>query len=437
MLLLQRFAPHTDPIRPLADNPHRHHILGHPKSGKTLELVRRAFQAAHRGEKTLLLSQNPVETSALQEKAWMEQQKHHRTAPQEFALKVTYSHSLLEDLVNALFPQLGYFTAPIWVHANNTQPLRLQEALRNNQISVPLALFLLTRPGNPTEQQFQQADFQFDSIFCDDATLQPGYIHELLPRLLKSQGTLTEVRLRSNPKQIYFLRSDPSAHQKHFLSIQVCPYAPLNNAKKTFREPFVGRWVVSSLKKILLNEFEFAFPKSKPSSLDIALGLPLGSKKGQDFDLDYPWLETKRWRRYLLEHQERLGMPSCHCALIEIAPVGLHPAAGSSILTRQLRGTLKNPAKNKPASPLVHIFCQPYFNLYGHFYDWLLLPFLDKAFLPKTEHRQLHYLWFLASRARNTICFCPSSFALPKWLMDPGHPIRRTLEKSIAIQIKN
>ena len=423
---------------PPAQIHHRQEILGHPKSGKTMELVKRAFQAAHQGHKTLLLSQNPVEASALQEKAWIEQQKNYRKNPEKFPLTVLYSHNLLEELVKQLFPQLGYFTAPVWTHADNTSPLCIQEALHKNQITVPLAIFLLTRPGTPTSQEFEQADLQFSAIFCDDATLQPGYLHDILPKLLKPQATLTEVRLRSNPHQIYFLRTDSSAYKKHSLCIQHSRVSSpgSNNRKGIPKDPNIGRWVLSSLKKILLNEYEFTYESSKIKPLDIAVAFPLGTKKGADFNLEYPWLETKRWRRYLLEHQQRLSTPSCHSITIEIAPIGLHPAAGSSVLTRQLRSALKYPPDKRSPSKLVQIFCQPYFNLYGHFYDWLLLPYLDKLFLPKTEHRQLHYLWFLASRARQTLCFSSDPSGLPDWLTDPRHPTRRSLEKSIKVEVK-
>jgi hypothetical protein len=433
-MLVSNSTPRCDAEQP-PQTPRPQEILGHPKSGKTMELVRRAFQAAHQGQKTLLLSQNPVETSALQEKAWIEQQQQ-RITPQQFPLTVLWSHSLLEELVKALFPQLGYFTAPVWVHSNNTQPLRVEQSLNKIEITVPLAALLLTRPGGPTDQQFEEANFKFDSIFCDDATLQPGYIHDLLPKLLRSQGTLTQVRLRSNPEQLYLLRSDPSAYKKHSLSIHCSPQFARNNHKSPSREPPLGRWVILSLKKILLNEFEFAFRKTKRAILEIALALPLGAKNGQDFDLNYPWLETKRWRRYLLEHQERLNTPAAHSTLIDIAPAGLHPAAGSSVLTRELRGSLKDSGNKKATQPPVRLFCQPYFNLYGHYYDWLLLPYLDNTFLPKTEHRQMHYLWFLASRAKHTIALCSSLSTLPGWLTDPRHPTRRTLEKSIRIEIK-
>lgn len=412
-------------------------IIGHPKSGKTAELLKRAFQAAHQGQKTLLLSQNPVETSALHEKAWIEQQKRHRKTPHNFPLTILYSHALLEEIIKRLFPQLGFFTQPVWIHADNTHSPSVEEALNQNQITVPLAAHLLTRPNGPTDRQLDKAGFKFSYIFCDDSTLQPGYIHDLLPKLLQPQGTVTHVHLRSDPQQIYFLRTDPSAYKKHALSVQSSLTALPRNGIKPPRDPHTGRWVLTALKKILLHQYEFAYGSSKVKSLDIAVAFPLGDKKNHHFDLNHPWLETKRWRRYLLDHQQRLSIPSCQSVTVEIAPIGFHPAAGSSILTRELRTPNKQGSNNRLARQRAQIFCQPYFNLYGHFYDWILLPYFDKDFLPKTEHRQLHYIWFLASRARHTLCYCPSPSNLPPWLTDPRHPTRRALEKSIKIDIKN
>ena len=414
----------------------RDKILGHPKSGKTLELVKRAFHTAHQGHKTLLLSQNPVETSALQEKAWIEQQKHHRNTPHKFPLTILYSHNLLDEIVKRLFPRLGYFDRPLWIHTNNTQSLSTQQAHQKNQISVPLAVYMLTRPEGPIRQHYEDAGLQYRFIYCDDSTLQPGYIEDLLPRLLAPQGTLTQVFLKSDPQQIYLLRGDTTSCKKHSLSIQQHSLTQPANGKKNIPDPLIGRWVLAALKRILLNQYEFSYGASKIKPLDIAVAFPLGNKTNHHFDLNHPWLETKRWRRYLSEHQERLSMPTNHLATIEIAPVGFHPAAGSSILTRQLRTPGKKIPGNRLSAQRAQIFCQPYFNLYGHFYDWMLLPYFENVFLPKTQHRQFHYIWFLASRARHTLCYAPSPASIPDWLADPRHPTRRALEKSTKIDIK-
>jgi hypothetical protein len=433
---LNNKAQSTSPSRRFTASQKSNEILGHPKSGKTAELLKRAIQTAHQGQRTLVLSQNPVETSAIQEKAWIEQQKHHRKTPHNFPLTVFYSHILLEEIVKRLFPQLGFFTQPLWIHADNTHSFSLEQALKQNQITLSLAAHLLTRPQGPTDSHLEKAGLKFAFIFCDDSTLQPGYIHDLLPKLLRPQGTLTHVYLRSDPQQIYFLRTDPSAYKKHTLSIQYSS-STLGPSIKPPRDPNTGLWVLTALKKILLNQYEFAYGSSKIKPLDIAIGLPLGDKKNHHFELNHPWLETKRWRRYLLDHQQRLSLPNSQSATVEIAPIGFHPAAGSSILTRELRTPNKQGHPNRFSKQRAQIFCQPYFNLYGHYYDWLLLPYFDQNFLPKTEHRQLHFLWFLASRARRTLCYSPSPSNLPAWLTDPHHPTRRALEKSIKIEIKN
>ena len=226
------------------------------------------------------------------------------------------------------------------------------------------------------------------------------------------------------------LPAEPTAHKRPNLSIQCGSSAKHPN--KAPQDPLIGRWTLSTIKKILLDEYEFAYSPQNRKSLDIALALPLGSKTNRPFNQDHPWSEAKRWQRYLLEHQQRFAIPAAghtQKLQLEIGPTGLHPAAGSSILTREVRTPQKNPH--------VEIFCQPYFNLYGHFYDWLLLPYLNSAFLPKSPHRQMHFLWFLASRASHAIAFCDSRAALPAWLLDPRHPTRRALEKSVNIQIQN
>lgn len=402
------------------------HILGYPKSGKTNELFARAIHAAKEGARALLVSQNPIEAAALQEKLWLQQQQ---SPNPDFHLDVLYSHALIDELLKKLFPKLGFFSVPNWVTKDNGLSQKTANPLQAPTISLPAAIAQLAAPNALSNKDYHQAGYRYQSIFVDDATLQPGYLHNILQKMLLPGGKLVEVRHRTNPHQLYQLHhSQNGSKNRHLLSIQPIPRAPTRP-----NPPLIGRWAISSLKKIILDQYEFSYGAQKKTSIDIALGLPLGDKAEAPLDLDHPWTEAKRWRAYLLEHKERLE-PNPYSSTrfqIELPAPGLHATAGSCATTHCRR------QKKPPDAPTVRIYCQPYFTLYGQFFDWLLLPYLDNDYLPKNPHRQLQYLWFLASRAKIVLAGYQNLRSLPNWLLNTDHPQRCTLEKSVLIEMKS